>query len=160
MHIMRRISFAALFVLGGIFSFASLAAAQSKACVSLLVGAGYAAEMRVVSGAFHTDWSGSFPIGKTVCQPLDGVGNGNKFSVEVHAILGKTQTCTPANIVRVASSTSSVTFQAWGTTLNVKCEEPDTANAERDAATMTVNPEGKKAGENPPQEKPEDKEKR
>lgn len=154
MLLLRRVSLALLLVFGGIFGYAGVAAAQAKACVSLLVGAGYAAEMRVVAGSFHTDWSSSFAIGKTVCQPLDGVSDGNKFSVEVHAILGKTKTCTPSDVVRVASSKSNVTYQAWGTTLSVKCEEPGGEdNAEREAATMSVNPEGKKAGENPPKEK-------
>jgi hypothetical protein len=140
-----RVTLASLSVLAGL-GFAGAAAAQSSACVSLLVGAGYAAKMRVVSGKFHTDWSGSFPIGKTMCQSLSGVGDGNPFSVEVSAILGQTKTCKPENITRVASSKSSVTFQAWGTTLSVKCEEPNgEANAERDAAARSVSPEGEKA---------------
>ncbi len=122
------------------------ASAQSAACVHLLVGAGYAAKMHVVSGTFHTDWSSSFPIGQTKCQPLDGVGDGQTFSVQVKADLGETQTCTPANIVRVAASKSSVTFQAWGTTLNVHCEEPSTvANPEREVAARTPSAEGQKA---------------
>jgi hypothetical protein len=142
----RKTAYALLVLLAGSIGLSSTASAQANACVSLLVGAGYAAEMRVVSGSFHTDWSGSFAIGKTKCQSLSGVGNGNKFSVEVSAILGKTKTCTPDNVVRVASSTSNVTYQAWGTTLSVKCEEPSLSeNAERDAATMTVNPDGQKA---------------
>lgn len=125
---------------------ASQAAAQSAACVQLLVGAGYAAKMRVVSGKFHTDWSGSFAIGSTKCQSLNGVGDGQPFSVEVSAVLGETKTCKPANIVRVAGSQSSVTFLAWGTTLNVKCEEPSAEeNAERDTAARTPNAEGEKA---------------
>ena len=132
----------------GSLGFASVAAAQANACVSLLVGAGYAAKMRVVSGSFHTDWSKTFAIGSTVCQPLAGVGNGNQFSVEVSAVLGKTKTCTPDNVTRVAASTSNIVYQAWGTTLSVKCQEPTAeANAERDAATMSVNPDGKKAAE-------------
>jgi hypothetical protein len=122
------------------------ALAQSRACVQLLVGAGYAAEMRIVSDKFHTDWSSSFAIGSTVCQPLDGVGDGMKFSVEVKAILGKTVTCKPSDAVRVAASKSSVTFQAWGTTLNVKCEEPGISeNADRDTAARTPSADGKKA---------------
>lgn len=122
------------------------ASAQSAACVHLLVGAGYAVKMRVISGTFHTDWSGSFAIGSTKCQPLDGVGDGQPFSVEVQAILGESKICTPRDIVRVAASKSSVTFQAWGTTLNVKCEEPSVGdNAEREAAARTPNAEGQKA---------------
>ena len=146
MRSIRRSLFAAAVLVAGTVGFASVAAAQANACVSLLVGAGYAAKMRVVSGKFHTDWSGSFPIGQTKCQPLDGVGDGNKFSVEVSAVLGETKTCKPSDIVRVAASKSSVTMQAWGTTLSVKCEEPaGEANAERDAANLKVNPDGEKA---------------
>jgi hypothetical protein len=101
--------------------------AAEDACVSLLVGAGYAAEMRIVSGDFKTDWSGSFPIGKTKCQSLDGVPVGKKFTVEVHAILGKTESCTPS--ITHSEGEGSITFQAWGTTLNVHCEMPSTTAA-------------------------------
>ena len=147
MRTFRYIAAALVFVFGSL-SYSQQASAQANACVSLLVGAGYAAKMRVVAGSFHTDWSSSFPIGKTVCQSLKGVGDGVKFSVEVSAVLGETKTCTPSNIARVAASPSNVVFQAWGTTLNVKCEEPSgEADAERDAATMNVSAEGKKAAE-------------
>lgn len=96
--------------------------AAEEACVSLLVGAGYAAEMRIKSGDFKTDWSDSFPIGKTRCQKLDGVPVGNKFTVEVKAILGETKDCSPS--ITHSTGEGSITFQAWGTTLNVKCEMP------------------------------------
>jgi hypothetical protein len=153
MRYVRRSLIAVLAFTVGSLGFAGVAAAQANACVSLLVGAGYAAKMRVVSGSFHTDWSDSFPIGKTKCQPLGGVGNGNQFSVEVSAVLGETKTCKPSNVTRVAASTSNVVYQAWGSTLSVKCEEPTAeANAERDAATMSVNPDGKKAAEAPKKE--------
>jgi hypothetical protein len=146
MRSFHRLMSAAVLVIAGGLGFSNSASAQSQACVSLLVGAGYAAEMRIVAGSFHTDWSNSFPIGKTVCQSLSGVGNGVPFSVEVHALAGKTKTCTPSNIPRVAASTSNVVFQAWGTTLNISCQEPSgEQNAEADAATMSVSPEGKKA---------------
>jgi len=148
MRYVHRSLLALLAFSAGTLGFAGVAAAQANACVSLLVGAGYAAKMRVVSGSFHTDWSDTFAIGKTKCQPLAGVGNGKPFSVEVSAVLGKTKTCTPDNVIRVEASTSNVVYQAWGSTLSVKCEEPSaTANAERDAATMSVNPDGKKAAE-------------
>lgn len=138
--------FAALAFLVATMWPASQASAQSAACVHLLVGAGYAAKMRVVAGKFHTDWSGSFAIGSTKCQSLDGVADGQAFSVEVSAVLGETKTCKPENVVRAAGSKSSVTFQAWGTTLSVKCEEPSAAdNAERDAAARTSNADGEKA---------------
>ncbi len=100
----------------------TLASAADRACVSLLVGAGYAAEMRIVSGNFKTAWSSSFPIGKTVCQPLQGVPFGQDYTVEVKAILGETKSCAPS--VRQTQGPGSITFQAWGTTLNVHCEMP------------------------------------
>lgn len=96
--------------------------AAKDACVSLLVGAGYAAKMRIVSGQFSTEWSDSFPIGQTRCQSLDGVPIGNQYTVEVHAILGKTKSCTPS--ITHSAGEGSITFQAWGTTLNVHCEMP------------------------------------
>lgn len=123
-----------------------VASAQSSACVHLLVGAGYAAEMRIVYGNLHTDWSSSFAIGSTKCQSLDAVPDGSTFTVEVHALAGETKKCTPENVTRSAASKSSVTFQAWGPTLGVKCQEPgSTENAEMTQAAKTPNPEGAKA---------------
>lgn len=120
--------------------------AQSAACVHLLVGAGYAAEMRIVYGNLHTDWSSSFAIGSTKCQSLSAVPDGSTFTVEVHALAGETKKCTPENVVRSAASTSSVTFQAWGPTLGVKCQEPNaTESAEMTKAARTPNPDGEKA---------------
>lgn len=143
---LHRVFASALLVVMCSLGCANHANAQANACVSLLVGAGYAAEMRIVAGSFSTDWSSSFAIGQTKCQSLNGVGNGIPFSVEVHAILGKTKTCAPSNIARVTSSTSNVVFQAWGTTLDIKCQEPTvSANAEAEAASMSVNAQGKQA---------------
>jgi hypothetical protein len=116
------------------------ARAQSNACVHLLVGAGYAARMRVVAGSFHTDWSGSFPIGKTKCQSLEGIGDGIAFSVQVKAILGKTKTCEPSQIKRVAASPSSVTFGASGTTQDVHCREPGVPRQVVGTAAKTGDP--------------------
>jgi hypothetical protein len=132
---------------------ATPALAQSNACVHLLVGAGFAAKMRVTSGDFATEWSDSFPIGQTKCQSLKDVSDGKNFTVEVHALAGHTKKCSPENIKRVASSPSSVTFQTWGTTLNVKCQEPGTTeNAEMTEASRTPNAQGAEAAKNPPKE--------
>jgi hypothetical protein len=126
----------------------SPALAQKQACVHLLVGAWYAAQMRVVSGSFHTDWSGSFAIGQTVCQDLSGVGPGREYTVEVSAIWGNTATCSPA-LPRVEWP-GNVTFLSWGTTLDHPCQmassESLAAKGEemRKAAT-TVSPQGQKA---------------
>ena len=120
--------------------------AQSAACVHLLVGAGFAAKMRVVYGNLHTDWSDSFAIGSTKCQSLSAVPDGSAFTVEVHALAGEDKKCSPENIVRSSSSSSSVTFQTWGTTFCVKCQEPGaTENAEMTKAARTPNPDGEKA---------------
>lgn len=144
----------ALLVLAAGASFVSAPAlAQSRACVHLLVGAGYAAQMRIVSGSFATQWSDSFPIGRTMCQSLNDVSDGKTFTVEVHAVLGQTKKCSPENVRRVAASTSSVTFQAWGTTLNVSCQEPtDSASDAMSEAARTPNPAGAEAAKNPKKE--------
>ncbi len=104
---------------------ATPAAAQNASCVNLLVGAGYAAKMRVVWDGGSTDWSGSFPIGKAMCASLKGVPAGATFNTEVHAILGKTITCTPSEVVYDPSVTSNQVYNAWGTTLSPKCVEPN-----------------------------------
>ncbi len=97
--------------------------AQSGACVHLKAGAGYVARMRVNMASQSSQWSGNFTIGNTVCQSIEWVRVGEEFSVEVKAVAGKQQICTPQNIPRGPGS-HSVTFFARGTTLNVKCEEP------------------------------------
>jgi len=111
-----------------LFALALPALAQKEACVHLKVGAGYVAKMRIVSGDFHTDWSGSFAINDTKCQSLDGVAIGNEFSVQVDAVAGKTVTCKPS--LKRASGDASVTYEAWGTTLKPKCEMPGEAGAQ------------------------------
>lgn len=132
---------------------AAPAMAQSNACVHLLVGAGFAAKMRIVSGDFSTQWSDSFAIGQTKCQSLKDVTDGKTFTVEVHALAGETKKCSPENVPRVASSPSSVTFQTWGTTFGVKCQEPGTTeNAEMSEAARTPNAKGAEAAKNPPKE--------
>ncbi|WP_424095671.1 hypothetical protein [Moorena producens] len=102
------------------------ALAQAKSCISLLVGAGYAAEMRVVSQDGNSPWTGSFPIGQTKCIDLDSipVQNGHVFNTEIHALLGETKTCDPQFVIRDTSDPNSLVYQAWGTTLNVSCKQP------------------------------------
>ncbi len=118
---------------------ARVAFAQQEACVSLLVGAGYAAWMRVVSGEYASTWSDLFNIGQTRCKSLDAIGDGQPFTVQLSALLGSSQVpCQPDNIPHVSSSTSSVTFQAWGTTLNIKCHMP---SSEGPAGAILKHPE-------------------
>jgi len=101
---------------------ASSVVAQEQACVFLKPGAGYAAEMRVTSAGWQTDWSGSFPIGSTKCQPLKNLAAGASYTVEVKAILGQTKPCTP-HVPYNPTYTGNITYFASGTTLNVKCEQ-------------------------------------
>jgi hypothetical protein len=104
---------------------AAPAAAQDNACVNLLVKAGYAAKMRVVWTGGQTEWSGSFAIGQAKCASLSGVPAGATFSVELKAILGKTITCSPSDVTYNPSVPSNVVYNAWGTTLSPKCEQPN-----------------------------------
>lgn len=134
-------SFKMVFV--GLCLLPGMAWSATEACVSLLVGAGYAAEMRIKSGDFKTDWSSSFPIGKTKCQSLSGVPIGGTYTVEIKAILGKTKNCSPS-IVH-SEGQGSITFQAWGTTLSPKCQMPSAnANFLQDS-NHEVNEDGLKA---------------
>lgn len=114
--------------------------AQNSACVNLLVGAGYAAKMNVYWSGGSTGWSGAFAIGQTKCQSLSGVPVGAQYTVEVYAILGKTVDCNPHPLTKVNGGPNAV-FNAWGTTLNVHCEMPDTGTA--------VEAEMNKAGRTP-----------
>ena len=99
-----------VFLIISIFAYPQQAYAAESGCVALLVKAGYAAKMRIVSGDFKTDWSGSFPIGKTVCQSLNGVPIGKDFTVQVKALAGKTRDCTPS--VKYSEGPGSITFEA------------------------------------------------
>lgn len=142
---MRKQHQAMAFVVGSLFIFPMQAQAAEEACVSLLVGAGYAAKMRIKSGDFKTDWSGSFAIGQTRCQSLEGVPVGNKYTVEVEAILGEKKDCEPS--ITHSTGQGSITFQAWGTTLNVKCKMPSSRDAFMEKPGHEASPEGIKAKE-------------
>jgi hypothetical protein len=107
-----------------LLALASPAAAQSEACVHLQVGSGYAATMSVVFGDATIGPSDTFDIGQTQCLSLADVPDGEAFSVVVNAILGDSETCSPANIPRSAALPVAVTFNASGTTLNVHCDAP------------------------------------
>lgn len=136
-----------LSVVGMLLLPAPPAHAQSTACVSLLVGAGYAAWMRVVSGSYATSWSDSFPIGQTRCKSLKNIADGQEFTVQVSAVLGSSQVhCTPS-LAHVASSTATVTFQAWGTTLSVKCQMPSGDSLNAVDVSTTPSEDGLKAAE-------------
>ncbi len=136
-----------LSVVGLLLLSAPSAHAQSSACVHLMVGAGYAAWMRVVSGDYATSWSDSFPIGQTRCKSLGNIANGREFTVEVSAVLGSSKVhCTPS-LPRVAASTATVTFQAWGTTLSVKCQMPASDSLSAVDVSTTPSKDGLKAAE-------------
>ena len=102
------------------------ASAQSAACVNLLVGAGYAAWMAVHFGDSYY-WSSSFPIGQNRCikLPVSGMVDGAPYTVVVSAVLGSSKVpCKPAPSPYSSKNTNSIVYNAWGTTLNVKCEMP------------------------------------
>lgn len=134
--------------LAGLVLGSSAVFAQQSACVSLLVGAGYAAWMRVVSGDYATDWSDSFPIGQTRCKSLAAIADGQPYTVQISAVLGSSKVpCQPANLKRVASVPGSVTYQAWGTTLNVKCEMPSADGVSNADTSVMPNKAGKAAAQ-------------
>lgn len=113
-----------------ILAFLSASAfAQSSACVYNQPGGGYIAKMRVCADGTCTGWSANFPIGKTECKSLTAYSSAAKLKVDVQAVAGKTVTCTP-EFQRNTDFTGTIVFQAWGTTLSPKCEEPGGANAE------------------------------
>jgi hypothetical protein len=120
--------------------------AQSAACVNLLVGAGYSAWMAVHFGdSFY--WSPSFPIGHTQCikLPVSGMVNGAPYNVVVSAALGSSKVpCTPSPSPYSSSDTNSVSWNAWGTTLNVKCQMPST-DMDFSHVSVTPTPEGAQA---------------
>lgn len=118
-------------------------AAQTAACVNLLVGAGYAAWMGVHFGDSYY-WSSSFPIGKTRCikLPVPGMINSATYTVVVSAVLGSSKVpCTPAPSPYSSSDTNSVSYNAWGTVRHVKCQMPSPANLDADVP-ITPSKEG------------------
>lgn len=144
-------TFAALAAAGFGFGMAPVApvAAQSAACVNLLVGAGYAAWMGVRFGD-SIYWSDSFPIGQHRCVslPVKGMVDGAPYSVVVSAVLGSSKVpCTPDPSPYSSANTSSVVYNAWGTTLNVHCAMPTADAVSADGADAALNPsaEGRKA---------------
>jgi hypothetical protein len=96
--------------------------AQSSACVFLKTGSGYAGKMRMKYGTTTTSWSGSFAINEHKCQSLKDVVDGTMVEVQVTAIAGETKTC--GTFVLAKAATTSVTYLASGTTLNVSCSMP------------------------------------
>jgi hypothetical protein len=122
--------------------------AQSKACVNLLVGAGYAAWAGVHFGDSYY-WTGSFGIGSTGCVtlPVSGMVDGAPYNVVVSAVLGSSKVvCTPAPSPWSSSDTNAVVYNAWGTTFNVTCQMPGGGNTgAAAAAAMTPSKEGLEA---------------
>ena len=108
----------------GFAAFAAPAAAQEQACVNLLVGGGYAAKMRINAGYYQTEWSSTFPIGQSMCQDLKGLAPGQPYSVEVWAMWGSQKICTPSHLKYDPNAPNKTVYNAWGTTLDIKCEMP------------------------------------
>lgn len=113
----------------GLAALATPAEAQQQACVNLLVGGGYAAKMTIIvgDGAYQREWSSTFPIGQSMCQDLKGTGltAGQRYSVKVWAMLGKEKVCTPSDLKYDPDVTNKTVYNAWGTTLDIKCEMPN-----------------------------------
>ncbi len=128
----------------GLVLIASPARAQSAACVYLQPGAGYAAWMQVVSGSFESAWSDLFSIGQYRCIALAPIADGAEFTVRISALLGSSKVpCTPS-LRRNSAFTGNVTYNAWGTTLNVRCVMPGSVVDEVDESPQPTE-EGLKA---------------
>lgn len=124
--------------------------AQTAACVNLLVGAGYAAWMGVKLGDSIT-WSSSFPIGQSRCVklPVPGMVNGAPYTVVVSAFLGSSKVpCTPPPSPYSSNDSNSVTYNAWGTVRDVKCQMPGVGNVGSADVPITPSKEGLKSLEN------------
>ena len=118
--------------------------AQTAACVNLLVGAGYAAWMGVKFGD-SIYWSPSFAIGQNQCVklPVSGMVNGAPYSVVVSAVLGSSKVpCTPTPSPYSSNDRNSVSYNAWGTTLNVTCQMPGLGEMGAAEAPITPSKEG------------------
>lgn len=128
--IFRAKTSAAILGVGLTMAVAQPASAQTAACVNLLVGSGYSAWMGVkFANSFY--WSESFPIGQSRCirLPVEGMVDGAPYEVVVSAALGSSKVpCTPNPGNYTSANKNSVTYNAWGTTLNVKCEMPHPDN--------------------------------
>ncbi|MGB7045484.1 MAG: hypothetical protein WBD65_11435 [Methylocella sp.] len=93
-------------------------------------------------------WSPSFAIGQTQCikLPVSGMVNGAPYTVVVSAVLGSSKVlCTPPPSPYSSSDTNTVSYNAWGTTLNVKCQMPGGGAAAAGAAAITPSKEGLEA---------------
>jgi len=96
---------------------------STKACVRINVGAGFSGWMRIRYSTINSDWSPIFNIGHTECMIMDNTQIGLPFRVEFEAFAGEHKYCTPEGMIFDKNSHNYV-FEAWGTTLNVKCQEP------------------------------------
>ena len=102
------------------------AQAADKACVYLVPGAGYAAKVRVKTDEVTGEWSHVFAVGQSRCVSLEGLPADVIYTVEVHAIAGNTARCNP--LLKTDKTRpfkeESITFLAYGTTLNHTCTMP------------------------------------
>lgn len=104
---------------------------SGQACVYLEPGAGYAAKMRVCKPGAScgdnsqcSDWSSSFPIGKTACQAFSGwTGAGQNTNVCLDAVAGQTVGCLPAYAFD-PNYGLNVVYHASGTTGQPACQVP------------------------------------
>jgi len=109
---------------------ASSVFAQEKVCVNLLVGAGYAAKLKVWVNWKLVKETGSFAIGQQKCITLSelapagtSITPGTRIVTSIQAYLGQEKACTPAPFYYDPKRVDNVIYNAWGTTLNVKCSQ-------------------------------------
>src|SRR5208282_1744949 len=102
--------------------------AQQAACVNLLWGSGYAAWMGVRLGdSYYWSSGAAYPVGEYRCVrlPVPGMVDGAPYSVVVSAALGRSKVpCSPEPARYHSNDSNSVSYNAWGTTLDVKCQMP------------------------------------
>ncbi|MFN4088188.1 MAG: hypothetical protein ACK4QW_03980 [Alphaproteobacteria bacterium] len=72
--------------------------------------------------------------------------DGAPYSVVVSAVLGSSKVpCTPDPSPYSSGNTSSVVYNAWGTTLNVHCQMPGAEAPAEAAAAVEASEDGLKA---------------
>lgn len=100
--------------------------AETKVCVNLPVGVGYAAsfEVQTVKGGFSSGDSGRFVVGETKCHDVSPIKTGEEYKVILYPFWGKTIECTPHLFKEETAlgEESHITFKATGTTLAPRCK--------------------------------------
>lgn len=95
--------------------------AESKVCVTLPFGVGYAAsfDVETVDGHFKTQNTDRFNVGETKCIDVSPLESGTQYKVTIHPFWGTSRDCDP--VITKENGDSHITFKATGTTLNPHC---------------------------------------